>query len=309
MQLPCPAKINRFLRLLGKRADGYHELETQFQFLQFADTLRFETRTPPAIRRVDRHPFALPKEDLSIRAAKLLQATYPQTRAHGVTITMHKVIPPGSGLGGGSSNAATTLLALNHLWQLGLTRRQLAELGLQLGADVPLFVHGRAAFARGVGEVLTPFDAHEQWLCVGLPPVQVRTAEVFAQPQLMRTHVNTRNSDYDYDYKYDRDRGSPPTANDLEPITTRLYPPIGAALACLRRYGEARMSGSGGAVYASFASRRQARQVAAQLPEELHAVVTKTVNRHPLLDKSVFRSERFAHLGGSGSNDCASGKD
>ena len=156
MEFPAPAKINRFLRVLGRRADGYHQLETLFQFLEFADTLSFETLAQPRIRRIDRHDFELPEADLSICAAKLLQATVPEAAGRGVTITLRKVIPPGSGLGGGSSNAATTLLALNHLWQLGLTRRRLAALGLQLGADVPVFVHGRAARASGIGEVLAP---------------------------------------------------------------------------------------------------------------------------------------------------------
>ena len=274
MELPAPAKINRFLRVIGRRADGYHQLETLFQFLEFADTLSFETLAQPRIRRIDRHDFELPEADLSICAAKLLQATVPEAAGCGVTITLRKVIPPGSGLGGGSSNAATTLLALNHLWQLGLTRRRLAALGLQLGADVPVFVHGRAALASGIGEVLAPCnpDPAERWLCVCLPPVTVSTARVFSHPQL-RPESQTRDPDE--------------TGNDLEPVTTLLYPEVAAALAHLRRYGDARLSGSGAAVYAEFDSRAQATraaEAAAQLPGDFRGIVTRSVNRHPLLD-------------------------
>ena len=267
---PAPAKINLFLHVLGVRADGFHQLETQFQFLEFADTLRFKALDQPTIRRIDQHDFQLPEDDLSVRAAKLLQATHPAATERGVAITLHKVIPPGSGLGGGSSNAATTLMALNHLWQLGLTRNQLAELGLQLGADVPLFVHGRAALAHGIGELLEPTEPPERWLCVCLPPVNVSTATVFAHPQLTPTN---------------RPHSHTP-GNDLEPITTQLHPEVGDALAHLRKHANpnAQMSGSGGAVYAQFNSRAQATTAAEQLPADLNAFVTRSLNRHPLLD-------------------------
>ena len=265
---PAPAKINLFLHVLGVRADGFHQLETQFQFLEFADTLRFKALDQPTIRRIDQHDFQLPEDDLSVRAARLLQTTCPAATERGVAITLHKVIPPGSGLGGGSSNAATTLLALNHLWQLGLTRNRLAELGLQLGADVPLFVHGRAALAHGIGELLEPTEPPERWLCVCLPPVNVSTATVFAHPQLTSTNR------------------PPAPGNDLEPITTQLHPEVGNALAHLRQHANpnAQMSGSGGAVYAQFNSRAQATTAAEQLPADLNAFVTRSLNRHPLLD-------------------------
>lgn len=264
--------------MTGRRADGYHQLETRFQFLEFADTLRFEALEQPRIRRIDRHDFELPEADLSICAARLLQATVPEAAGRGVTITLHKVIPPGSGLGGGSSNAATTLLALNHLWKLGMTRRRLAALGLQLGADVPVFVHGRAARAGGIGEVLEPCDPDpaERWLCVCLPPVNVSTARVFSHPQLRRIPrirppaMPAGGCDPDK------------TGNDLEPVTALLYPEVAEALAHLRRYGDARLSGSGAAVYAEFDSRAQAAQAATRLPGDLHGFVTRSVNRHPL---------------------------
>ena len=274
LQLPAPAKINRFVRVTGRRADGYHQLETLFQFLEFADIMRFEVSQQPRIRRIDRHDFELPEQDLSVRAARLLQTTIPAAAARGATITLLKKIPPGSGLGGGSSNAATTLLALNHLWRLDLPRTRLAELGLQLGADVPVFVHGRAALATGIGEILEPFDPPEQWLCVCLPPVHVSTARVFSHlPLKPATEPVAGNAD-----KIDDTLG-----NDLEPVTAKLYPEVATALAHLRRYADARLSGSGAAVYASFDSREQAEHAAAQLPDELPAFVTHSRNRHPLV--------------------------
>ncbi|MGI9310470.1 MAG: 4-(cytidine 5'-diphospho)-2-C-methyl-D-erythritol kinase [bacterium] len=272
LELPAPAKINLFLRVTGWRADGLHELETRFQFLEIADTLRFEV-LPHGIRRIDRHDFALPAEDLIVRAAKLLQAHCPRAAERGVAITLRKIIPPGSGLGGGSSNAATTLLALNHLWGLELSRERLAELAPRLGADVAVFVRGRAAHARGVGEMLTPFDSPERWLCVCLPPVQVSTAEVFA-----RVKMEPRTDDDD---DANADDGA---RNDLEPIAAALHPQVADALARLQRCGDARMSGSGGAVYAAFDSHAQAMHAAVSMPRELRARVTRSINRHPLLD-------------------------
>ena len=272
LELPAPAKINRFLRVTGQRADGYHQLETLFQFLEFSDTLRFQVSEQPHIRRRDQHDFELPEDDLTVRAARLLQATVPEAAGRGVTITLHKAIPPGSGLGGGSSNAATTLLALNHLWQLGMSRSRLADLALQLGADVPVFVRGRAARATGIGEVLEPCDPAEQWLCVCLPPVNVSTARVFSHPQLQRNNP-ARPPDECAD-----------TGNDLEPVTALLYPQVAAALAHLRLHGEARLSGSGAAVYASFDSRKQAEHAATQLPNTLPGFVTRSRNHHPLVD-------------------------
>ncbi len=218
------------------------------------------------------------EDDLCVRAARLLQAVVPEAAGRGVTITLHKTIPPGSGLGGGSSNAATTLLALNHLWQLRLTRERLAALGLQLGADVPVFVHGRAARASGIGEVLVPCDPAEQWLCVCLPPVNVSTARVFSHPQLRRTAPPPAPPPGDLD--------PDKTGNDLEPVTALLYPQVADALAQLRRYGNARLSGSGAAVYAGFDSRKQAEHAAAQLPGDLRglSIITRSRNRHPLVD-------------------------
>ena len=260
---PAPAKINLYLHVRARRADGMHELDTHFQFLDFADELQFDIGAR-GIRRMDRHDFELPDDDLCVRAAKLLRAEAGGGE-RGAIITLHKIIPPGSGLGGGSSNAATTLLALNQLWKLNLPRARLAELALQLGADVPLFVHGNAARAGGVGEKLTPAAADEKWLCLCLPPVAVSTARVFA-------HWRPGDTEKTAEQK-----------NDLENAATGLYPEVADALARMRRHADARMSGSGGAVYASFDTRAQAERAAAQLPE-IPSVITRSRNIHPLRD-------------------------
>ena len=272
LQLPAPGKINRYLRVLGRREDGFHEIETQFQFIAWADRLTFEALDSPQIRRIDRHDFALPAEDLCVRAARLLQAECPAAAGRGAVITARKTIPPGSGLGGGSSNAATTLLALNRLWQLGLSRDRLAELGLRLGADVPLFVRGRAALARGIGEKLTPQAPPEKYLCICIPAA-VSTARVFAE---FRPDDCGDRSESD---------AADPTGNDLESAAARLYPAIGDALAQLRSRGmNAHLTGSGGAIFAEFNSRAEANRAAAALPDNLPARVTPTLNRHPLAD-------------------------
>jgi len=318
LQLPAPGKINRYLRVLGRREDGFHEIETQFQFVAWADRLTFEALDSPQIRRIDRHDFALPAEDLCVRAARLLQAECPAAAGRGAVITARKTIPPGSGLGGGSSNAATTLLALNRLWQLGLSRDRLAELGLRLGADVPLFVRGRAALARGIGEKLTPQAPPEKYLCICIPAA-VSTARVFAEFRPADCGGDNRG---DRDNSGDRDPAGPgnpgnsgsgdaaghgdnsgnfgdhdnssdrgesdaaaPAGNDLESAATRLYPAIGDALAQLRSRGmNAHLTGSGGAIFAEFNSRAEANHAAAALPDNLPARVTPTLNRHPLAD-------------------------
>ena len=265
---PSPAKINLFLRVLGRRDDGYHELHTHYQFLDFADSLSFSVTAEPTIRRIDQHRFALPELDLSLRAARLLQQRIRGRTKPGVTITLQKRIPPGSGLGGGSSNAATTLLALNRLWGVGLGNAELAALGLELGVDVPVFVRGVAAQARGRGEILTPQDAVECWVCLYLAAVEVATAEVFSKwiQQISQTKSST-------DFQ----------VNDLEPICAALYPEVAALIRHLAKHGEARLSGSGGAVYASFADPAAAQRAVEDAPPNCRAVLTHSRNRHPLV--------------------------
>lgn len=288
MEYPAPAKINRYLRIIGKRADGYHQLDTAFQFLEFADTMRFQITPHARIRRIDAHDFALPEEDLCVSAARLLQSQIPAAARRGVIITLHKVIPPGSGLGGGSSNAATTLLALNHLWQLDLNRVQLATLALRLGADVPLFVFGQAARATSIGEILTPYNPAEQWLCICLSQVNVSTARVFAHADVERKRDGTAMSAVDCDADdlsdaNDADNADK-TGNDLEAITALIYPQVAAALTHMRRYCDAQMSGSGAAIYASFLTHAQAKQAATHSPPNLPTFITHSRNHHPLAD-------------------------
>ena len=265
LTLPAPAKINRFLRVTGRRDDGYHTLATEFQFVDFADVLRFDVTPKPQIRRIDRHDFVLPDDDLIVRTARLLQAKFPPVAAHGITVTLHKKIPPGSGLGGGSSNAATTLIALNHLWDLRLSRAQLGAIGVQLGADVPSFIFGQAARASGIGEVLVPSEPVEKWLCLCIPKVAVSTAKIFANYAPTAAGIVDK------------------TDNDLTPITAKLYPEVAETLAQLARHADAKMSGSGGAVFAEFDSHDEAKKVAAKIKNPNQTIViTQSKNRHPL---------------------------
>ncbi len=267
---PAPAKLNLFLHVVGRRADGYHLLQTVFQFLDYADTLRFEVTDDARIVRATDLAGVPPERDLTVRAARLLQQ-HCATR-HGAVIHLDKRIPSGGGLGGGSSDAATTLLALNALWGVGLPRTELAALGLALGADIPVFVHGHAAWAEGVGEVLTPIELPEPWYLVLAPPVHVATAGVFADAELTRhTPVITI-----------RDFFAGHARNDLEPVVRRRYPEVGRALDWLGQFGRARMTGSGGCVFLAVPDEAAGRRILAQAPAPLTGFVARGLNRHPL---------------------------
>jgi 4-diphosphocytidyl-2-C-methyl-D-erythritol kinase len=272
LQWPAPAKLNLFLHVTGRRPDGYHTLQTVFQFLGYCDLLEFEVTAEPAIRRLEPVPGIPEDADLVVRAARRLQGftDCPQ----GAAIRLHKRIPLGGGLGGGSSDAATTLVALNHLWQLGLDTRTLAELGLELGADVPVFVRGHAAWAEGVGEDLEPIELDEPWYLVVVPPAAVSTAKVFADPQLTRQSRPITIRDF-------RAGG---VRNDLEPVVRRLYPEVGAALDWLGRFAPARMTGSGACVFARLAGQREGGAILEQLPAGYDGFVARGINRSPLLD-------------------------
>lgn len=269
---PAPAKLNLFLHVTGRRADGYHLLQTVFIFIDYADSLYFETNNYGKIARENNIPGVNMEDDLCIRAAKLLQA---HTGCHlGVTIKLDKKIPMGGGLGGGSSDAATTLLVLNRLWNLNIKRIDLQHLGLQLGADVPVFLFGQSAFAEGVGEVLNPIPAEPRWFVVLVPPVNVLTKDIFAAPQLTRNTNSIKMSDFSMGYGH----------NDLEPVVCLKYPVVGQHLAWLKQYGEARMTGSGACVFAVFNSESEARQVFAELPADMHGFVARGLTDHPLKD-------------------------
>jgi 4-diphosphocytidyl-2-C-methyl-D-erythritol kinase len=269
---PAPAKINLFLHITGRRADGYHLLQTVFQFLDYGDRLDFEPRADGIVRAVRPLPGVDPEDDLTVRAARLLQRHSGVKQ--GVDIHLDKRLPLGGGLGGGSSDAATVLWALNCLWGLDLSPDVLADLGLRLGADVPVFVHGRAAWAEGVGEVLTPLTLEEPWYLVLVPPVQVPTAAIFADPDL------TRDCDtLTIDGFLSGDHG----LNVCEPVVRRRYPEVAAALAWLSTLAPARMSGTGACVFAAFAHEQAAMEAYGEMPTGWRGFVAAGRNRSPLL--------------------------
>ena len=269
---PAPAKLNLFLHVVGRRDDGYHLLQTLFRFIDLSDTLHFTLREDGVVHRVNEIEGVPQGQDLCVRAARLLQQESGCTL--GADITLEKCIPMGGGLGGGSSDAATTLLALNRLWHLGLSRQRLMQIGLTLGADVPVFVFGENAFAEGVGEQLQAYPLPDAWYVVLFPPVHVATARIFAHPELTRNTISLRI------------RGLPMEAlrNDLQPVVCNLYPEVARHLAWLGRFAQARMTGSGACVFAEFASASQAQTVLRQLPSDMHGVVARGLPHHPLRD-------------------------
>jgi 4-diphosphocytidyl-2-C-methyl-D-erythritol kinase len=272
---PAPAKLNLFLHVTGRRPDGYHTLETLFQFLDVADRLRFEVTAGGDITRA--RPLAgVPEDrDLTVRAARALRSRTGADR--GAVIHLEKSLPQGGGLGGGSSDAATTLLALNHLWGCELSIDELAALGLTLGADVPVFVRGHAALAEGVGEVLKPADPPETTYVVLIPPVQVSTVAAFAAWD-REFHLTPPDS-----ASRIRDFRAGPCGNDLEPVVRRLYPPVDSALRWLGKFGAARMTGSGACVYLPVESMESGREILAARPAGVaEGFVARGVNRHPV---------------------------
>jgi 4-diphosphocytidyl-2-C-methyl-D-erythritol kinase len=276
LSCPAPAKLNLFLHVVGRRPDGYHLLQTLFRFIDLHDTLHFTLREDGAVRRVNAVEGVAEEQDLCVRAARLLQAE--SGCALGVDIGIEKRTPMGGGLGGGSSDAATTLIALNRLWSLNLPRKQLMEIGLRLGADVPVFVFGENAFAEGVGEELQAFPLPEAWYVVLFPPVQVPTAQIFAHPELTRDTVSIKMRAL-----LERSQAlQQEPHNDLQPVVCRLYPEVARHLAWLAHFGKAMMTGSGACVFAEFAGRGQAEAVARKLPHDMRGIVAKGLTRHPL---------------------------
>jgi 4-diphosphocytidyl-2-C-methyl-D-erythritol kinase len=271
---PAPAKINLFLHITGRRADGYHLLQTVFQFLDYGDALTFDVRRDGVVSRLTEIAGVPAESDLTVRAARQLQA-FTGTSL-GVDIGIEKRLPMGGGLGGGSSDAATTLVALNHLWRLGLSEDELAGIGLKLGADVPVFVRGRAAWAEGVGEQLTPLELPEPWFLVIIPPCHVPTAELFAAPEL------TRNVQSSKIPAFLSGQWSEQWGNVFEPVVRQRYPDVDNALKWLAKFAPARMSGSGACLFAPFESEAQARRVMAQMPPGWRGFVAKGVNHSPL---------------------------
>lgn len=276
--LPAPAKINLFLHVVGRRSDGYHLLQTAFRFIDRCDEIRLLPRDDGQVVREGEVAGVPPEQDLCVRAARLLQRESATSR--GVTIELTKRLPMGGGLGGGSSDAATVLVALNRLWALDLSRERLQELGLMLGADVPVFVFGRPAFAEGVGERLQPLDLEPAWYIVIEPGCSVPTAEIFASPDLTRNTNPLKIVDFSSGWqKFAALR------NDLQPVARVHYTAVARAIGWLEgqpgvRF--ARMSGSGACVFAECESEAAAQAIAATVPAGWAGWVARGLDEHPL---------------------------
>ncbi len=275
----APAKLNLFLHLIGRRDDGYHLLQSVFQLIALGDTLHFDLRDDTAIVRSTDIAGVPAESDLIVRAARLLQAAaVARGQAPcGATIAIDKRLPMGGGIGGGSTDAATTLIALNHLWQTGLSRRELMQLGLQLGADVPFFLSGGNAFVEGIGEQLTAIETPPAWFVLVHPGVSVPTPTIFRDPELTRDSKPVKMSDFSK-------RLPGFGKNDLQAVAARAFPPVADALRWLSRHGEARMTGSGACVFAAFAKESDADDALRDLPAQWRGWKTRTLEAHPLAE-------------------------
>ncbi|EKF9371368.1 4-(cytidine 5'-diphospho)-2-C-methyl-D-erythritol kinase [Vibrio cholerae] len=267
---PSPAKLNLFLYITGRRANGYHDLQTLFQFLDHGDELTITANNSGNITLSPALADVALEDNLIYKAAMALKNAAQSPL--GADIQLHKVLPMGGGIGGGSSNAATTLVALNYLWQTGLSDDQLAEIGLALGADVPVFTRGFAAFAEGVGEELSAVEPEEKWYLVVRPAVSIATKDIFTHPQLMR---NTPKRDL-------VSLLATPYENDCEKIVRSLYPEVDKQLSWLLQYAPSRLTGTGSCVFAEFSSRKDAQAVFAQLSDNVLAFVAQGRNVSPL---------------------------
>jgi 4-diphosphocytidyl-2-C-methyl-D-erythritol kinase len=283
---PAPAKLNLFLHVTGRRPDGYHLLQTVFQLVDFSDLLHFEVRADDQIRRTTEIAGVPEESDLIVRAARLLQTAIREKAGAagfgaapatlGANIRIEKNLPMGGGLGGGSSDAATTLMALNHLWQGGLSREELMVLGLQLGADVPFFLFGRNAFAEGIGETLQMLDTPGQWFVIIQPGVTIPTALIFSSSELTRRTKPVKMTDFSIGTKKLFGK------NDLEAVAARQFPEVADAIKWLSNYGDARMTGSGACVFCGFTQENEAEEVLKLVPRHWKAWKAKAMQEHPL---------------------------
>jgi 4-diphosphocytidyl-2-C-methyl-D-erythritol kinase len=266
----APAKLNLMLRVTGRRADGYHLLQSVIRFIDYGDTLYFRVRKDGAITRMNDVAGVPAADDLALRAAQLLQGA--SGTELGADIRLKKRLPVGGGLGGGSSDAATTLLALNRLWRTRLTRGRLLELALELGADVPVFVGGDNALAEGIGERLTPLVLPAAWYLVLVPPVAVPTARIFAHPELKRDSKPIKITAFSVEQ----------AGNDLEPVVCGEYPEVARHLAWLKEAAPAWVTGSGACVFAAFSTEKAARRVLTRAPQGMRGFIARGLKRHPL---------------------------
>lgn len=278
LTLPAPGKLNLFLHINGQREDGHHELQTIFQFIDTCDTLRITARDDSNIHVNTKIPGIADRNNLVLRAAKMIQA-YDKKR-RGVDINLQKKLPIGGGLGGGSSDAATTLLGLNHLWDLQLPIEQLLQMGLQLGADVPVFIFGKACWAEGIGEKLTPMNLPQSWYLVLVPPVEISTAEVFFDKNLPRDTPKCELS------KHLLQTGS----NDCQRVVIDKYPEVATALNWLNQFSTGQMTGTGACLFARFNNKQEAQAIMDKMPPDYKGFVTQGLNTSPLL--TTLRSHR-----------------
>lgn len=271
LTVPSPAKLNLFLHINGRRADGYHELQTIFQFIDYGDTLYLQERDDGEICLLTEFEGVPAEQNLIVRAAKLLQLKTGCQK--GADIRIDKILPMGGGLGGGSSNAASAMVGLNALWQAGASTDEMATWGLSLGADVPVFIRGEACWAEGVGEIITPLpELAENWFVVVVPPCQVNTGKIFSHEGLTRDTPKCKIS------AALRGQGR----NDCEAVVKNLYKDVANSLNLLDNFGTAKMTGTGACVYTETSTEQEAKQILNQLPEDVKAFVAKGINRNPL---------------------------
>jgi 4-diphosphocytidyl-2-C-methyl-D-erythritol kinase len=275
IDFPSPAKINLFLHIVGQRDDGYHNLETLFQFIDYSDTLTLTATETPEINLLTPIEGVDNEDNLIVKAARLLKRKSNTT--FGVKISIKKILPMGGGLGGGSSNAATVLVALNTLWQCQLSLSELALLGLSLGADVPIFIHGFSAFAQGVGDVLTACEPHESWYLITKPECSISTQQVFTAKDLLRNTKRLSPSALKT-----RDFINDNFHNDCQTLVIKHYPEVAKLLAWLVEYAPSRMTGTGACIFTPFSSQQEAYSLQAKLPKGISSFVAQGLNKSPL---------------------------
>ena len=281
---PAPAKLNLFLHVNGRRADGYHLLQTVFQLVDHGDTLHFDLRTDGQIRRTTDVPGVPEESDLVVRILRLLQAEHLRRHgraAPGIDVAIDKILPMGGGLGGGSSDAATALMAVNRIWASGLSRQDMMALALPLGADIPFFIFGQSAFAEGVGEALQSVQTPDCWFVVIEPGVAVPTAAIFCSDHLTRSTKPVRIADFSRHLTSRTDLRQF-GKNDLQAVASALFPPVAQAIEWLGSYGDARMTGSGACVFCAFSSESECDAVLAAMPAVWLAWKAQALARHPL---------------------------
>jgi 4-diphosphocytidyl-2-C-methyl-D-erythritol kinase len=286
---PAPAKLNLFLHIVGRRADGYHLLQSVFQLIDRGDTLHFDLRDDGRIVRTNDVPGVPEESDLILRALRRLADAYEKRHGRmvpGIDVAVDKILPMGGGLGGGSSDAATALMAANHLWQAGFSDDELMEIGLPLGADIPFFIYGRTAFVEGVGEAMQPVEGPDCWYVVIEPGVSVPTPAIFTAEDLTRDTKPIRIADFPAAHEL-----SGFGKNDLQAVASRLFPPVAQAIEWLGQYGAARMTGSGACVFCALPGEAQADQVLEHIPSTWRAWKARSLRQHPL--KSLLQNNEL----------------